>query len=512
MNKDLLWLSDTLSMRGAEWTEKRFSCLQRLAQKKRWSIDEILHYHHSLLFLQGYPDSNKMLQLAKKEFALLAKRIQQQCENSRIKPEYADSGLVHSDIRSQYSLSAIEQLLAQKARIQLFSIDARPEIQDNIIQQLTPSLLRNEWNNKVLSTFDKLLESVEGSKKLHALVAFFLNSELPIARKEQLFEEAEVYVEWVFDKGISFSGSPISCSYFHPENFDRSPDLFASLMNQACEPISTSWAEKAELKSNALQLLGALARETDPVTYAETEAIEHYDVGKGMHITLYYMKPEFRLGLESYVGYVAWKNSIPLAYGGAWILGEYARIGINIFPWFRGGESVRTFQRIMAVYHQQHGVKRFGVEPYQIGLDNPEGIDSGAFWFYFRMGYRPKQKDLLRLAEEEWKKIKAQKNYRSSKSTLKKLAHSRMMLSTDGSYANTDSAWINRLFLAENKTINAVDFLRNCADPKKYWNKNEHALWEKMWQEKQCGSERKFLELSLRHTAWMQWLNEERQA
>jgi hypothetical protein len=509
MNKDILWLNENLSTRGEEWTEKRISVLQVLAQKTRWTFDEILQYHHNLLFLQGYPDSPKILQQAKKEFDRITKLIRSYCQQPRHKTNFTDSGLVHSDIRTQYSLSALEKLLSNKANIGLFSIDAQPEIQDKIIQVLTPSALRNEWNNKAISTFDQLLKTVDDTHKLESLVAFFLNSDVPPTQKEQLFEDAEIYVEWVFERGISYSRSPIKDTFFHPENFERAPDLFQSLKDEHCKIIPLSKKEKSELQYQSLQLLGALARETDPVTYAEIDATEHFDAGRGMHVTLFYMKPEFRLGLESYVGYVAWKNGIPLAYGGAWILGEYARIGINIFPWFRGGESVRTFQRLMAVYYQQLGVKRFGVEPYQIGLDNPEGIESGAFWFYYRMGYRPKQSDLLHLASLEWKKIKANKNYRSPKSTLKKLAHSRMLLSTDGSLANNDSALFNRLFFEKSNTQKPLDFIRNCADPKQHWNKNEHALWEKIRVEKQSGSERKYQELSLTHASWIQWLNQE---
>ncbi len=58
------------------------------------------------------------------------------------------------------------------------------------------------------------------------------------------------------------------------------------------------------------------------------------------------------------------------------------------------------------------------MEPYQFGLDNPEGIASGAFWFYYRFGFRPLDKQLRQLAEKENDKVNAIKSYRSPHKTL----------------------------------------------------------------------------------------------
>ncbi|MBK9983286.1 MAG: hypothetical protein IPP15_12935 [Saprospiraceae bacterium] len=56
---------------------------------------------------------------------------------------------------------------------------------------------------------------------------------------------------------------------------------------------------------------------------------------------------------------------------------------------FRNGESAFILAQLLRVYKHVFKLSYFEVEPYQFGLDNPEGIASGAFWFYYRFGFRP---------------------------------------------------------------------------------------------------------------------------
>ncbi len=174
--------------------------------------------------------------------------------------------------------------------------------------------------------------------------------------------------------------------------------------------------------------LAALGRETDPGTYADTRDVQLLDMGRGLHIALYGMDPEHRLPLDAYIGFMAFKNNVPYAYGGAWMMGENAKIGINVFPPFRGGESAWFFAQLMRAYHHQYGPVSFQAESYQLGKDNPEGLESGAFWFYYRLGFRPQKKELQKLAEEEWKKITSHKTYRTPLKRLVQLVDDEVSL------------------------------------------------------------------------------------
>jgi hypothetical protein len=50
------------------------------------------------------------------------------------------------------------------------------------------------------------------------------------------------------------------------------------------------------------------------------------------------------------------------------------------------------------------GLSCFTVDPYQIGYHNEEAIESGAFWFYRKLGFRPLRPELRRLVEKEEEK------------------------------------------------------------------------------------------------------------
>lgn len=73
-------------------------------------------------------------------------------------------------------------------------------------------------------------------------------------------------------------------------------------------------------------------------------------------------------------------------------------------------------------------LKRFTVDPYQIGGKNSDGIHSGAFWVYYNAGFRPMEKEQLKLANTEAEKIKTIKGYRSPAAVLKQLAKTKMEL------------------------------------------------------------------------------------
>jgi hypothetical protein len=113
---------------------------------------------------------------------------------------------------------------------------------------------------------------------------------------------------------------------------------------------------------------------------------------------------------------------LPAAYGGGWPFAGSCRIGVNVFPAFRGGESELWFAEVMRVYRQRFAVERFLVEPYQFGAGNREGLLSGAFWFYYRLGFRPIDERAARLAREELERIDGRRGYRTPLPMMRALA------------------------------------------------------------------------------------------
>jgi hypothetical protein len=145
-------------------------------------------------------------------------------------------------------------------------------------------------------------------------------------------------------------------------------------------------------------------------------------------VALYGMPPERQLPMESYIGYTVFKNGYPAAYAGGWVFGWRADYGLNIYDQFRGGESAYMVTQVLRVYRQLFKVNYFQVEASQFGLDNPEGIATGVFWFYYKLGFRPNDPTLRQVAKKEYLKISAGTGYRSSEKTLLKFTESNISL------------------------------------------------------------------------------------
>jgi hypothetical protein len=158
------------------------------------------------------------------------------------------------------------------------------------------------------------------------------------------------------------------------------------------------------------------------------------------------MVPERRHPVDSYMGYVVFKNGLPVAYAGSWILFDSGRIGLNVFPDYRGGETRYIFEQVLQLHVNVYHLKRFSVDPYQVGKDNSDGIYSGAFWVYYHAGFRPIVNKQRGLAATEDAKIKATKKYRSPAGTLKILAESRLQLIINANAFRFDATDMSRAF------------------------------------------------------------------
>ncbi|MFY9675260.1 MAG: hypothetical protein WAK13_12455, partial [Terriglobales bacterium] len=120
------------------------------------------------------------------------------------------------------------------------------------------------------------------------------------------------------------------------------------------------------------------------------------------------------------------KNGVPINYIEAIGLCEWMEVGFNTFYTFRGGEAGWIYSQVLRALCAFMGTTIVSVYPYQLGHDNDEAIESGAFWFYRKLGFRPGRAELLDLVKREEKKIaasdNAQNKYRTPARTLKRLA------------------------------------------------------------------------------------------
>jgi hypothetical protein len=106
--------------------------------------------------------------------------------------------------------------------------------------------------------------------------------------------------------------------------------------------------------------------------------------------------------------------------------------GFNVFEAFRQGESAWILGQALRAYHRVFGMRTVVVDPYQLGAGNPEALQSGAFYFYQHLGFRPRAEGVRRLLEGEVEKIRRDRHYRSPISVLRRLAREEACLTLPG--------------------------------------------------------------------------------
>lgn len=402
---------------------KKKTALNNLTGCRLTPTKSLITYHDLLLFIVAFPPNKEILSIAELELSRISTFVRKLPLD--VKKILTNSGLPFISATSSFSFDFVSWLQTHShCRIISFQFLEPAFNLNEVLAVLLPSPLQT-LTTAGYST-DELFNvlGVKPKDRLRFLITEFQKLNDQPTLRDMLFDSLGLYIE-IQSENKSFSRTfnrvlRRQVSFHDPEILKYEPH---NLINKKIETaIRLSIAQKKSIVRIIKNTMALAGRETDTVTYMDDQTMRYYKLEKGVSIALYGMIAERQLPYESYVGYTLFKNGVPVAYGGGWVFGERAAFGINIFEPFRGGESGFLFCQLLRLYHQVFGVIHFEVEPYQFGAENEEGIHSGAFWFYYKFGFKPVQHRLKQIAAREWKKISNRKNYHSSKGTLIKLA------------------------------------------------------------------------------------------
>lgn len=190
----------------------------------------------------------------------------------------------------------------------------------------------------------------------------------------------------------------------------------------------------------------ALARDTSAVRYRELHGftwgdprhVYAIDAGRGLVFYLSGLPPSHRLPLRACHSMSLWKNGVPVGYFEGLSLFERMEAGFNLYYTFRAGETAYLYAKVLQALYQCLGVTTFVLDPYQIGHENEEGLTSGAFWFYRKLGYRSTDPKLRATTEREEARIAKDAKYRTPAATLRALVAAPMVYEFPGT---GDGAW-----------------------------------------------------------------------
>ncbi|MBL0144462.1 MAG: hypothetical protein IPP48_00490 [Chitinophagaceae bacterium] len=414
---------------GEQEAVEKFNLLNELSQRRLTNYTAVKNYHELLLFLKAYPDNEQVLNLVISEQVRVAAAVKKIMESGSAKAQKALSGcgIAGTTLITQYSFT-ITKWLAQKFTpfVCFDSCAAGAEEGAAILHYLFPKAEYFFTTQEKFSAQKRLNFLFEKSNnKLQHLLQLFIQSVKDEKLCETLFDQLKIFTQWKLDDAI-FNRTfvkGIEQPIFYHKHLQKKVDKGHIFYKQSAKAVKLLIQQQEYLLDVAKASLAFYCRETEPVTLGAASEVKLFNCSRGISIALYGMMPERRLSIESYVGYMVFKNSVPVAYGGGWMFGHRCKIGLNIYPPFRSGESALIFSEVLNLYHQFYKQQYFIVKPYQYGKGNTEGLQSAAFWFYYKLGFKPVDKAIADIAKDEF-----DQNKKSSLLTLKLFTKSNIEL------------------------------------------------------------------------------------
>ncbi len=427
MLENKLIVSELISIRnryGNLYASQKLKLLQGLNFETLKNVADINSLNSTFLFLQAYPDNRNIYKLAAQLLKKLELLIQ---AKEKIKTTLYNSGITQTSLCASFSFEMVKwmrnnfpndirliDMEADDGQISAILSAVMPKIESEILQDGNA-----DWKSWLLQS------SADEEELLDRFIAVFDQTNIRPEVKDELWAAIGPNIEIFFSKHSCLPASIVNI-FSHRSLISKKEIALQPVVRP--KRILLNKAEAEQVVAASRIILMRQLREIDPVSFTSAELVSYYQLDRGLSIALMGMVAERRHPIDSYFGYVVFKNGLPVAYAGTWILFDSARIGLNIFPEYRGGESAWIFQQVLNLHKQVYKLNRFTVDPYQLGKDNADGIRSGAFWIYYKAGFRPLEILQRQIAESEMSRIRANPAHRSPVGILKKLAESRMEL------------------------------------------------------------------------------------
>jgi len=207
------------------------------------------------------------------------------------------------------------------------------------------------------------------------------------------------------------------------------PDLGVEIDREPRAVRRLSRREGRQIVDLARSAMVTRARDLDAFAYGSEDDVRLIEWEDGLAFAAIGVIPERRLMLEAVYGFLTLKNRVPIGYVLNSALFGSAEIAYNVFSTFRGGEAALVYARVLATVRHLFRADAFTIFPYQLGDENEEAIESGAWWFYQKLGFRPRDRSTLALMRRELERMRRNPQHRSNPTTLRRLARQNVYLS-----------------------------------------------------------------------------------
>jgi hypothetical protein len=418
--------------------------LNQLKRANFRTAPELEQYHDLLCFLRAYSDSTGQLATVERQLIEFAGRIEKYKRETADEDatELADSGIVGTASSHTFSYDLTRAASHWYPQVVDIDWDEYNRSESANLLSFLPLIVAWQENDAIDNDPDYDVQAwlhSAASRRYPTTLAVLLHlletSSYDHATRRSLFENAQIPVKWTLTNSPAsrtLKRLPAKALFFQHEPLrGRTRDLRADLKKPARSLTRLSRSEGERYVRAIKEVLGVRVRELFPLIGANPAEVYRYMPGRGIEIIVYGNNPDIRLPLESNFGAMLLRNGMPIGYGVSAVLFDRAEIAINVFPSFRSGESSFVIESFFHLFVAHFGARTLLVKSYQVGDDNDEAIESGSFWFYYKLGFRPVRPKVRKLADLEASKLARKKGYRTPEKVLRRLAKSDVVFHLD---------------------------------------------------------------------------------
>ncbi|MFM9968473.1 MAG: hypothetical protein ACKVQK_08760 [Burkholderiales bacterium] len=422
---------------------EKIALLRSIHRSRLSSLPTVVRLHEQLCFMRAYPDDRALLA----QVVSMLEGFERRGDVRQHVASLEDSGIAGTRIRYRFYWATLHRLAAWWPERLFIDWDALEDCA-NLAAALP-----------LLATSNEAVWLRQGAASEHphfarTAIATMNGKTRPdgtfLARRIQAMAgddfTREVFADALdtpmyIEPGADTPSRTKACHAVSPPYFFTQalrhgrPDVVTELDRPPRSIRLTSEKEGEAILKLATGALVTRSRDIDGIAYGNTKDIWMVDDGAGLFWAFIGLVPERRQVLRASHGFVTLRNGVPIGYGQMDTLFGCADVSFNSFDTFRGAETAWIFVRLLAATRALLGARAFTLDGYQLGHHNEEAIASGAWWFYYKLGFRPRSAAIRQLAAREAERAKTQKDYRSSSVMLRRLAADEMVFETKGVHA-----------------------------------------------------------------------------
>jgi hypothetical protein len=444
---------------GGNEASRVVQLLQRLNNVQFSDPASLIRFHEALLFLRAFPQAPAVVRLTERilnKFHKKVEALRKAGADMDAFDTFEFSGIAGTQMQDTLSFDVAHWLVQRlPGQVEIaWSNDKNDNYEPGRELGTTGPrfipLLEDDAYVEADTPWRRWLETAAGKRGSDPAWLLQRFADLPLApiQKAELYESLRVPLRWNLKNSAitrTRNWRKVPSVFYHSIFYHTTPLISRSEVSLADElakspPKLTKLARKQgeQIIDLIREVMLVRYRELYGTTLGDPRSVVQADVGRGVTIYLWNLPPDRRLPLRAYVAGLTLKNGVPINYIEAIALCEWMEVGFNTFYTFRGGEAGWIYAQVLRCLRHRMGTTCVSVYPYQLGHENEEAIESGAFWFYRKLGFRPGRPELQKLAEQEERRIAAaaklgEPKYRTPARTLKRLASGHVFYELPGS-------------------------------------------------------------------------------